>query len=226
MWTEKVEFQNWRLKSFVEIRWIFQQKNIHQKRKSKTFSQGLNLERASWRLECLEQSFKLATKSATTRKVRIQWTGHGCSLTRIFSSGIIDIERKENVEKYSFFKWTSEQNMDILDILQIVREWEFEEEDEKVKVRKGKCLVCQPAWVDSSTCVRACPPVQIERKWKLKEKKDRAFKKRKWKLNMPGLPAGLSGLFHLCEGSCLCATSPNGKTNRVLYCYGEVLFNC
>ena len=42
---------------------------------------------------------------------------------------------------------------------------------------------------------------------------------------MPGLPAGLSGLFHLCEGSCLCATSPNGKTNRVLYCYGEVLFN-
>ena len=43
---------------------------------------------------------------------------------------------------------------------------------------------------------------------------------------MPGLPAGLSGLFHLCEGSCLCATSPNGKTNRVLYCYGEVLFNC
>ena len=43
---------------------------------------------------------------------------------------------------------------------------------------------------------------------------------------MPGLPAGLSGLFHLCEGSCLCATSPNGKTNRVLYCYGEVVFNC
>ena len=42
---------------------------------------------------------------------------------------------------------------------------------------------------------------------------------------MPGLPAGLSGLFHLCEGSCLCATSPNGKTNRVLYCYGEVVFN-
>jgi len=40
---------------------------------------------------------------------------------------------------------------------------------------------------------------------------------------MPGLPAGLSGLFHLCEGSCLCATSPNGKTNRVLYCYGEVV---
>ena len=148
MWTEKVEFQNWRLKSSVEIRWIFQQKKVHQKRKSKTFSQGLNLERASWRLECLEQSFKLATKSATTRKVRIQWTGHGCSLARIFSSGIIDIERKENVEKYSFFKWTSQQNMDILDILQIVREWEFEEEDEKVKVRKGKCLVCQPAWVE------------------------------------------------------------------------------
>ena len=42
---------------------------------------------------------------------------------------------------------------------------------------------------------------------------------------MPGLPAGLSGLFHLCEGSCLCATSPNGKTNRVLYCYGEVVLN-
>ena len=41
--------------------------------------------------------------------------------------------------------------------------------------------------------------------------------------NMPGLN-GLGGLFHLCEGSCLCATSPTGKTNRVLYCYGEVWF--
>lgn len=39
---------------------------------------------------------------------------------------------------------------------------------------------------------------------------------------MPGLN-GLGGLFHLCEGSCLCATSPTGKTNRVLYCYGEVV---
>ena len=48
-------------------------------------------------------------------------------------------------------------------------------------------------------------------------------KRSKKVMKMPGLN-GMSGLFHLCEGSCLCATSPTGNTNRVLYCYGEVTF--
>ena len=37
----------------------------------------------------------------------------------------------------------------------------------------------------------------------------------------------MSGLFHVCQGTCLCATNPGdnyGRTGhgKVLYCYGEV----
>jgi len=33
----------------------------------------------------------------------------------------------------------------------------------------------------------------------------------------------MTGLFHLCKGSCLCASSPDGRRDKVLYCYGEVV---
>ena len=89
--------------------------------------------------------------------------------------------------------------------------------------KEGKCREIFIFQMDIRTkygytrCFANCERVRVwRRRWKSESSKRK----------MPGLPAGLSGLFHLCEGSCLCATSPNGKTNRVLYCYGEVLFNC
>ena len=69
--------------------------------------------------------------------------------------------------------------------------------------------------------------VSLNQNWGIKENGLIPWPEKEAKkvMKMPGLN-GMSGLFHLCEGSCLCATSPTGNTNRVLYCYGEVLFNC
>ena len=113
--------------------------------------------------------------------MRIQWPGQGCSLARIFSSGIIKIERRESVKKYSLFKWTTKLRSYGQVKYGYVRYFAkethlvFKKKLKKWKFKKENAWFASwPKW----TLPPMWGPLQIVRKWKLKEKKTEPLKRK------------------------------------------------